>query len=199
MSAHPADTARPGDAFRDENAVTWMKIDAPDVSPPWLTSRRVNGTRWYTTAEARERTLTPLVPEGSERSAMSTLHQMLGAPGSVVDAVAKLIDRDAGYFSEPDASDPVQLRHAVAILNKLVNNPGPLVMAHVIDVAHELSRRADRLDVDVADRKLAEQIAEEKHHSPGLWDDLHEAVRESRIQTALAGIRAGRDAQRGVS
>ena len=61
MSAHPADTAQPGDAFRDENGVTWLRAD-DGSGYPWITSRRVEGDRWHNSGDARERTLTPLIP-----------------------------------------------------------------------------------------------------------------------------------------
>lgn len=60
---HPADTdtAKPGDAFRDEDGVTWMLTDG--CIPAWSTSRPVGGYREHYHSEARrERTLTPLVP-----------------------------------------------------------------------------------------------------------------------------------------
>lgn len=58
---HPADTAKLGDAFRDENGATWLLTDDVDTYS-WITSG-VDKTQWRTTADAHEHTLTPLVPE----------------------------------------------------------------------------------------------------------------------------------------
>ncbi len=59
IEQHPADTAKPGDAFRDENGATWLLTDDVDTYS-WITSG-VDKTQWRTTVDARERTLTPLV------------------------------------------------------------------------------------------------------------------------------------------
>ena len=126
---HPADTAKPGDAFRDEDGVN--VVDAEVIDP----------------------------------------------------------------------SNPAQLRLVVALLDELrASGEMDGYQGSLAVIARELSIRADRLDADTADRELAEKIAREAV-PPNAWvqfDRLDGVVRESRIQTALAGIRAGRDAERGA-
>ena len=60
---HPADSAQPSDAFRDEDGVTWM-LTTYGLVEGWLTAQPVDGRRWHSTARARKHTLTRLVLEG---------------------------------------------------------------------------------------------------------------------------------------
>lgn len=128
-TSHLADTAKPGDAFYDERGLTWLKIGFVTIYS-WVVAGP-GAAISMTTDDARKHTLTKLVPEGSERSAMETLHTMLGKPANVVDAVAKLIDRDAGYLPEPDASDPAQLRRAAKIVRSTQNAITESVLAGI--------------------------------------------------------------------
>ena len=303
MSAHPADTAKPGDAFHDEAGHTWV-MD-PDYNTPWFTPIQVAGRSWHTTAEARERTLTPLVPslthEGvdpikewkaaaDDRMKVAELlgvdcaidaildailrmqHDLdpkhAGTPAAIAGALRtlaaseteykvtvggvkmakvdahgqteteRIVDRlrkrlgtaewllaeakhyvldyerlldtiteqlDCGRYEQipdainqaqgdlptPDASDPTHLRYAAAICEALWEDTDREVMLFLwLDAVRvELLARADRLDVDAADRELAGSVIAEHfptHEVPAIADFV------------LAGIRAGRDAERGA-
>ena len=86
---HPADTAKPGDAFRDENGATWLLArNRATWCYPWLTLSG-HTALWHTSTDAHEHTLTRLVPEGD----------------GVVDA--EVID----------VSDPAQLRRAADVID----------------------------------------------------------------------------------
>ena len=138
---------------------------------PWFTLSG-HTALWHTSTDAHEHTLTRLVPEGD----------------GVVDA--EVID----------VSDPAQLRRAAALVREVSYSCTSEWEDELQEVSDFVAARADRLDVDAADRALAEKIAREAV-PPNAWvqfDRLDGVVRESRIQTALAGIRAGRDAERGA-
>ena len=59
------------------------------------------------------------------------------------------------------------------------------------------STDADRLDVEAADRAKAEQIARD-HLGHGRWTATVRSTQNAITEAVLAGIRAGRDAERGA-
>ena len=163
---HPADTAKPGDAFRDENGATWLLArNRATWCYPWFTLSG-HTALWHTSTDAHEHTLTRLVPEGD----------------GVVDA--EVID----------VSDPAQLRRAAALVREVSYSCTSEWEDELQEVSDFVAARADRLDVDAADRALAEQIAGDVWKGVGPTPStLDDAITEA----VLAGIRAGRDAEAG--
>lgn len=117
--------------------------------------------------------------------------------GSASDAVE--------HWVAPDASDPVQLRHAAKIANAVAlaedrgDDPFDSSYDALLETASHLFDRADRLDTDTKDRALAEKIAREKFNlnkRPVIaeFDNQNESVRDGYLSAALAGIKAGRNA-----
>lgn len=164
MTTHPADTAKPGDAFHDEAGHTWV-MD-PDYNTPWFTPIQVDGRSWHTAAEARERTLTPLAPPMPADWCTLT------------------------HFDTPDASNPAHAKFVVAWLASA--EPFEIGM-NLGDAIQAVDAYAGRLDTDNADQALAEQIA----LAHGAWKASSPTARYSVTAAVVAGIRAGRDAERG--
>lgn len=203
---HPADTAQPGDAFHDEDGVT-----ATATADGEALGRLVRDVR-----DAEEPGYTCTI-DGVLIAKVDALTRIADAlrvtHGSRIDVdglvrAAKAASETQGadwctltHFDTPDPSNPAQLRLVVALLDELrASGEMDGYQGSLAVIARELSIRADRLEADAADRALAEKIAREAV-PPNAWvqfDRLDGVVRESRIQTALAGIRAGRDAERGA-
>ncbi|NMO00799.1 hypothetical protein HH308_06180 [Gordonia sp. TBRC 11910] len=202
---HPADTAKVGDAFHDEDGVTWLLTDDGD-DQPWRTSTWAKGRIWHARADACKRALTPLVPatataDGETAKYLAAMTRIADAlrvaHGDRIDvdglvrvaeaAAGALADREAALdaaavgLPTPDASDPMWWRAAAQLMR---NRPDWRLRSGDTSIALIFDREADRLDADAADRELAEQVAEDCRGNQwnASWEDV-----------ALAAIHAERD------
>lgn len=213
MSAHPADQAKPGDAFRDENGVIWMLTADGDLRP-WVTFER-DGNSWHSLAIARAANLTRLVPETHDVR-LATAHredcmryenllegycEQLGVShyNDISAAIARnraALDAAAVGFPAPDASNPTDLRRAAAICDHLraSRELDDAYQAPLAKVAREICRYADRLEADAADHIKAVEFAEDL----SFYGALNSNGRSQLVTALVEFRRAGRDAERGA-
>lgn len=165
---HPADTAKPGDPYVDENGVTWILLGDLTSEKPWFTVSLALGNRWHSRDEARKHTLTPLVsaltPEG-----VDPIEEWKAAADDRVK-VAKLL----GVDCEIDAILPAIRRMQQDLDPRYAGTP-----AAIAENLHALAASDTEYTVMLGGVKMAKVDSNGQTEAGRLVDRLRERLRIS--------------------
>ncbi len=167
-TSHPADTAKPGDPYVDENGVTWILLGDLTSEKPWFTVSLALGNRWHSRDEARKHTLTPLVsaltPEG-----VDPIEEWKAAADDRVK-VAKLL----GVDCEIDAILPAIRRMQQDLDPRYAGTP-----AAIAENLHALAASDTEYTVMLGGVKMAKVDSNGQTEAGRLVDRLRERLRVS--------------------
>ena len=211
---NPAVGALPGWRGTDPDGGTWVLTPYTAGAEPWITyDARGVCPGWRSQEEAEAAGLVPLVAETDEtdQRIYAAWDQVAGHPAfkqcyddprPLIEAVMERLDRLASAPAAPaplDPGNPEHLRQVAAFVGRFRFRLGAPTGA-AISVRDDLNTEADRLDREraeaeqaAADRKRAEEIAQERSHP--VWWHMSEENQKARTEDILAGIRAERARQ----